>query len=190
MSEKHRPSTHEKQHSPEHAHVEHVKHHVEKQHTKVELKHEHRANIENIQAKIEQEAISGKEHARSEKEAAAPQPEPNFIPDKFMQKHAFDRTIQHVRKHLSPQEKRFSKVMHQPMVDKVSDVAAKTVARPIGITTGAICMLLGSVLLLWASKRYGFSYNYLIGLLLLVFGYVVGCILELGYLLIRRQRSE
>lgn len=188
MSEKH-PTSAERHHvSTEHTQRNEVKKHNSHERAKAAT-HEHKQNLESIKAKIEQEAVSGKERPQSEKEKPTPS-QTHYVPDKHLQGLAFDRTIQHVRKRLSPNEKRLSKAIHQPVVERVSEITAKTVARPSGIMTGSACALIGSIILLWASRHYGFSYNYLIALLLLVSGYVLGCTLELIYLALRRLRSE
>jgi hypothetical protein len=98
------------------------------------------------------------------------------------------RTLTRVRHKLSGPDKSLSKVIHQPVVDAVSRVGEQTVARPSGVLGGAICAFLGSCLFLWASKHYGFRYNYFLFFLFFVGGFAIGLVIELMVYLSRRKQ--
>jgi len=51
---------------------------------------------------------------------------------------SFNATMQEVQNHMSPASRTFSKVIHNKTVEKVSDVASSTIARPNAILSGAI----------------------------------------------------
>jgi hypothetical protein len=51
---------------------------------------------------------------------------------------SFKATMQEVQTHMSPASRTFSKVIHNKTVEKVSEVAGNTVARPNAILTGAV----------------------------------------------------
>jgi hypothetical protein len=51
---------------------------------------------------------------------------------------SFNATMQEVQTHMTPASRAFSKVIHNKTVEKVSDVAGNTVARPNAILSGAI----------------------------------------------------
>jgi hypothetical protein len=72
-----------------------------------------------------------------------------------------------------------SKVIHQPVVRAVSEVAAKTISRPSGLLGGGIVAFLGSAGYLYFTKYIGLPYNYFIFTLLFLGGFVVGLSLEL-----------
>ena len=74
--------------------------------------------------------------------------------------------------------------------DKVSELTAKTVARPAGMLGGGLCAFLGSLLLLYVSRRYGYEYNFFSLVIFLFAGYVLGFILEFGYRGLKRRRHE
>jgi hypothetical protein len=51
---------------------------------------------------------------------------------------SFNATMQEVRTHMTPASRTFSKVIHNKTVEKVSDAASSTIARPNAILSGAI----------------------------------------------------
>ena len=85
--------------------------------------------------------------------------------------------------------KALSKVIHQPVIERVSEVAGATVARPSGILGGGLFAVLGSAILLYVTKHYGYHYNYLIFGMLFVGGFAAGMIVELVLRTVIRKKS-
>lgn len=148
---------------------------------------EPKSSIETIKKSIETAAVSGKEYSVGEKESTK-QSSPNYGINKELKASAYKRTLKKARSQLSAPEKTFSRVVHNPIVEKTSDLAAKTVARPSGILIGGIGAFLGTLAILYISKRSGFTYNYLLFLLIFVAFYVLGVTLELVTKATRRFR--
>lgn len=92
---------------------------------------------------------------------------------------SYARSLKRIRSKLSKAEKIGSKVVHQPAIDTVSGAVGKTVARPSGILGGGIAALVGSSILLYMAKNYGFQYNFFVFFVLLAAGFVVGLLAEL-----------
>ena len=134
-------------------------------------------DIERIRSSIQQEAKPA-EADKPKTERSEPAASPTTI-GKVLKDQALFRTLKNLRQHLSPPERGLSKIVHQPVVDAVSEVGGKTVARPSGILGGGICAFLGSLGYLYLAKHIGFHYNYLLFLLLFVGGFAVGIVLEL-----------
>lgn len=187
----------EKLHAPKHesvAHhdsVERAKQHLEELRTKAEKEAKEHGSKEHVDAvthKVEEEAISGEElmPAESTKDAHA-DAGPAYV-NRELKDMSFRRTMNNTRRQLKAPERVASKLIHQPVVEKVSEVAGKTVARPSGILGGGIFALVGSFLLLWITKKYGYEYNYLVFFMLFVCGFVLGMIAELGLAYIRRRK--
>lgn len=88
------------------------------------------------------------------------------------------RNLGHVQNKLKPAEKSFSKVVHQPLVQLVSESAAKTISRPSGILGGGVVAFLGSLGYLYLSRHLGFTYNYLFFLLFFIAGFALGSMAE------------
>ncbi len=143
---------------------------------------EHQAEIAQ-QAK--EQAISGKELMNATEDEASPAPQPGFI-NRELKQLARNRNLMLIRRRLSKPDKVGSKVIHQPLVAKVSELTENTVARPSGLLGGGIIALLGSAILLYMSKHYGFEYNYLAFFLLFAAGFAAGLLAELSRKLAKR----
>lgn len=142
--------------------------------------------IESIKHKVEKEAKSGEE---TKIEKQQPEEKQQHLVTKELKEESYKRTMQKTRKQLSRPERALSKAVHQPVINAVSKVGEKTIARPTGIITGAILALAGSTYVLWSAKRYGYEYNYWVVLALFVGGYVAGLALELLWYSFRRIRG-
>jgi hypothetical protein len=103
---------------------------------------------------------------------------------------AYERILTKTHQKLPKTAQTFSKVVHNPTVDKISEISAKTVARPSGFLGGSICAFLGSLIVYYSASRSGFKYNYLLLFLLFIAGYIIGSILELivWFFYSRKQR--
>lgn len=111
-------------------------------------------------------------------EKAAQQPEPAHVNFELKQV-TLQRELTHIRRHLSAPQRRLSKIIHQPVVRKVSEVSSKTVSRPSGLLGGGIMAFVGSSSYLYLAKNQGFRYNYAVFLALFFGGFLVGVALEL-----------
>ncbi len=91
---------------------------------------------------------------------------------------AYKDTMQSLQRHLKPASRTFSRVIHNPAIERVSEVAGQTVARPsvmLGATTTAL--IVGSLTYATA-KRYGFTLSGSELILSLLAGGVIGAIIE------------
>lgn len=102
---------------------------------------------------------------------------------------SYNRTMTRTRKKLSAPSRAFSKVVHNPLIDKTSEFAGKTVARPSSMLSGAFFAFIGASALLWITNHYGYEYNYLVAIMMFVFGAIIGLILEFLIKSISRKRQ-
>ncbi|HSX53183.1 MAG TPA: hypothetical protein VLF90_02320 [Patescibacteria group bacterium] len=179
----HSPEHHEHEHSAEHL-PKHEQAESQPKHEKAETKP--LEDVETLRAKAEHEAKSSKE--TTPKVTPETDVKQDFMVNKDLKAEAFQRALNRTRKHLSSPERGLSKAIHQPVVDAISGVAEKTIARPTGLLTGAIVALIGSSYVFYSAKHYGWHYNYLIVFILFVGGYVVGLILEIIWFALRHLR--
>ncbi len=178
MSEKiHHPSPEHHNHHVEHEHKQDAERLKALQETAEKAEHHAKDNIESIKRSIEQSAVSGKEISTTEKETT--DQTPTYGVNKELKAGAYKRVLKKTQKQLSTPERGLSRVIHTPAIEKVSDVTAKTIARPTGILFGGIGAFIGTLILLYISKRSGFAYNYLAFLIIFVSFYLIGSILEL-----------
>ncbi|MDO8265348.1 MAG: hypothetical protein Q7T41_00220 [Candidatus Saccharibacteria bacterium] len=141
-------------------------------------------NTENLTNRVEQLAISGKEMGRSETADVKQHP---VLINKQLKDMAYSRSMTRVRKHLSLPSRLFSKAIHSKVLDKPSEVIGNTVARPSGMLGGALLATVGTSVLLWVTKHYGYSYNYLAVIMLFVLGMTFGIVTELIWKSLKRK---
>ncbi len=177
MSEKLRQSSHEI-HIPSHESREHERR-IAEQHEKAAEKagHENK-EIDKILQKIENQAESAesikKHHLdNNQKINSVPIVAGGELRDRTLQ-----RTIKGIQKKLPPLQKSFSKVIHNPAIDTVSEATSKTIARPSGLLFGGMASLIVSLLTMFISRYYGYRYNFLVGLLAFVGGFFLGLLIE------------
>lgn len=153
----------------------------------VEAKHNTAKALETIRHNIEQQAIS-KEKSATEKETA---PTAVHI-TKELKEIKFNETMHYVRRRLTPTQRKLSTFIHIPSVEKVSEVGAKTVARPSGLMGGGIVALSGSLAVLYIARHIGFEVPNSLFMVLFVAGFLVGIIAELLYksLTVRNRRNR
>lgn len=144
-------------------------------------------HIEHAKSKVETQAISGKEYTVGEKESTSHSSTHSYN-QKELKAESFNKTINHVRKKLPKSSRYFSKVIHNKKIESVSEVGAKTVARPSGILGGGIASFIGSALILYLAKHYGFEYNFFSFILLFIIGFFIGSSVEILYKSIKKPK--
>lgn len=142
-------------------------------------------DVERLHAQAKEQSVSAKETSTADKE---PKPSTSGV-HKELKAASYKQTLRHVQTKLKGSDKTLSRVVHQPAVEKLSNVGAKTIARPSGVLGGGFIALLGSSALLYMSKHYGFEYNFTVFFLLFIVGFMAGVILEGLIRLIRRKRG-
>lgn len=140
-------------------------------------RHEHADNIGDIRSRVEAASRSRHEHSRKESEKA--EHEQPVLVNKELKELSYRRTMRRVQNKLPAPARTFSRFVHSPAVEAVSEVAGKTIARPSGVLAGGIFAFLGSSIFLWIARHYGYEYNFLLFALFFVGGFFAGLLLEL-----------
>ena len=149
---------------------------LERAHKEAKESSQEQTDTSELTAKVEQQAVSSKEITIGEKQEDTMQ---EFGAYSELKTQAYNRTLDRIRQRLSAPEKVMSKTMHHKVVDAVSSGVAQTAARPSGILGGGIAALIGSSVLLYMAKHYGFRYNFLVVFVLLGGGFAAGIAIEL-----------
>jgi hypothetical protein len=110
-------------------------------------------------------------------EGAAPAPQQTI--NRELKSITLRRELNGLQRKESMPERTLSKVIHQPVVRKVSEVASGTVSRPSGILGGGVLAFIGTSSYLYLAKHMGFEYNFGVFILLFVGGFVLGLVLEM-----------
>lgn len=158
---------------------------IEKLHNEALEKTSVETEIDDLKDAVHEKAKSSKDIRVEDQPEAAKQ---EFGAYAELKGQTYTQTLKRVQQRLSKPERTMSKVMHNKTVEKVSDGLGKTAARPSGILGGGIVSLIGSFVLLYMSKKYGFEYNFLVFFVLLVGGFGLGVLLELAIFAFRKTR--
>jgi hypothetical protein len=144
-------------------------------------------HVESLAKAAETQAVSGKELNVGDKQGESSNQ--TFGVQKQLKADAYKKTIRKIQSQLPLPERVASRIIHQPVVDALSNVASKTVARPSGFFFGSLVALLGSSAFLYMAKNYGFTYNYAVLFMLFVGGFALGLILELLFRVVVRRKA-
>lgn len=91
---------------------------------------------------------------------------------------SFDATMNDVRTHLSPASRAFSKIIHQPAIEKVSDTVGNTIARPNAILSGSVFAFLFTMAIYLIARSYGYPLSGGETIAAFVLGWVLGLIFD------------
>ena len=151
-------------------------------------KHQDETAVESLKRDVEQLAISKESYDHTEG-ANDNAPTATYVSSQ-LKAMGRQRTLNNVRRQMNAPSRWVSQVIHQPVIEKISDAAAPTLARPSGLLGGGFFALLGTSVLLYITRHYGYRYNYLVFIALFVGGFFAGLLLELLIkLLVRRRQS-
>lgn len=101
----------------------------------------------------------------------------------------YQQTLRRVQSQLPAPSRAFSKVIHNPVVDKASDVIGNTVARPNLIIAGAIGAI-ASIIVYVIAQRYGYPLSGSEAMVLFVLGWLIGAIIEYARIGFANKRSS
>lgn len=144
---------------------------------------------ENIREEITEPASQESEdlkRAFQVEDEAEPLPPPN----KAVKENALNLNLTIARSKLSKPGKAFSRFIHRPVVNSLSEVTGKTLIRPSAILCGGIFTVVGSLYYLYATQKTGYKYNFLVALLLFAGGFVIGLVLEMLYRIVSKRSSH
>lgn len=122
---------------------------------------------------------SSKEQYRH-RETSEKQPAEPFTGHKRKLNDSFKKTMHRVQSDMSPAEKTFSKIIHSPTVEKVSDAVGSTIARPNAILSGSVGALIVTGGLYFTARYFGFSLSGSETILAFVIGWSIGLVFDLG----------
>jgi len=164
-------------HSPEQNHHTPEQHHHTPEAHKHTAEHanQHKDKIQDIRAQAVHEARRSQDVMPHE--VADHKPTDAFVNGELKEL-AYARTLNRIRKGLRPASRTFSKVVHQPVVEAVSETTARTVGRPSGILGGGLLALAGTTAYYYITKHYGYDYSFFVFLGLLAIGFIAGWLME------------
>jgi hypothetical protein len=87
---------------------------------------------------------------------------------------SFNATMEEVRTHMTPASRTFSKVIHNKTVEKISDAAGSSIARPNAILSGAILAFILTLGVYLVAKNLGYPLSGFETIGAFIVGWVLG----------------
>jgi hypothetical protein len=136
---------------------------------------ERQQHLEAARSKLEKHPEPQAKQTEVSKEAST-----NLHPTSLDKLYSYKQTMQSLQRRLPTFSRSFSKVIHNPVVEKTSEILGATVVRPsvtLGATTTAL--LVGGITY-WTAKTYGFAISGSEMLFALLLGGIIGFVVELA----------
>lgn len=100
----------------------------------------------------------------------------------------FNQTMNHVREDMSPTKRAFSKLIHQPTVEKTSDALAATVARPNALLAGSIGAFALTLGIYIFAKNMGYTLSGFEPIAAFLIGWICGLLYDYFRIMITGKR--
>ncbi|MCA9349366.1 hypothetical protein KC878_04490, partial [Candidatus Saccharibacteria bacterium] len=126
--------------------------------------------VANLSGEVARLAESSQEHMSHSAESSEPTP---TWSNSALRSHTYRNILRSTQRKLNKLDRGMSKIIHRPLVERTSETAAKTIARPTAILTGGVSAFVGSIIVLYYAKRSGFSVGLSLFIILFAGGYLI-----------------
>jgi FtsZ-interacting cell division protein ZipA len=104
-------------------------------------------------------------------------------------KASYKKTMKETQSQMKPAERTFSKVIHNPAVEKTSEAVGSTVARPNAILAGSVSAFLFTVVIYLFARHYGYPLKGSETIAAFVLGWTVGLLFDYLRVMITGKRA-
>lgn len=105
------------------------------------------------------------------------------------QQERFDKTMAAVQSQLSPSSRAFSKVIHNPAIEKASEVTGNTVARPNALLSGAIAAFVLTLAIYLIARFNGYPLSGAESIAAFALGWLCGLAFDFVRMMMLGQRN-
>jgi hypothetical protein len=158
------------------------------------------SGLEKEQSRQERERTEERERRVAEQEAApqsretqdvheAPADKSREVPTQANRKQAYNEIMTDAKVHMSKGERAFSSFIHHPVVEKVSDAGAKTVARPNALLAGSMSAFFFVLAIYIVANYYGYPLSGAESILAFAAGWLVGVLYDFFKIMITGKHS-
>lgn len=128
------------------------------------------------------------EHERHEPIKDTPNNQEKAVDTKVARDKAYQSIMLQTRSEMSAPNRSFSKVVHNPIVEKISDVASTTIARPNAILSGAVLAFVLTLVIYSVAKMNGYPLTGTEAIAAFVIGWIIGNLYDFVKTMIRGGR--
>lgn len=160
------------------------------------LRAEREKNAERSKERYETSAESARheienintERETRKREIAPQQHVERKVDSKQARKKAYESIMKQTQAEMSAPERAFSQFIHNPVIDKVSSVAANTIARPDAILSGSIFAFLLTLVIYLIAKQSGYPLTGTETIAAFIAGWVLGNLYDYVRIMVRGGR--
>lgn len=102
---------------------------------------------------------------------------------------SYKKHMQHIQSELPPVQRAFSKVIHNPVVEKTSEVVGNTIARPNAILSGAVVAFVAVLAVYLVAKHYGYVLSGFETIGAFIAGWVLGIVYDFLRVMITGKKA-
>ena len=148
---------------------------------------ESRANdLERARAEANKEALMSKERGGAESKSGGEPTSSTIRKVTKKQKTAeYKKTMSAIRSEMSAPARTFSKVIHNPVVEKSSELVGNTIARPNALLAGSTAAFVAVAIIYIVAKQYGYPLSGFESIGAFVIGWLIGITFDYVRLLVR-----
>jgi hypothetical protein len=148
---------------------------------------QHRQTVEHAASDAERQAVSLEKPPTEQVANASDTHTVRPSRNRQAREKAYKSIMQHTQAEMKPAERTFSKVIHQPVVEKTSAVLGSTVARPNAILFGALFALILSGGVYALAKYYNYTLSGFEAIGAFIAGWLFGMLVDFARLAFRRH---
>jgi len=150
-------------------------------------KAEAKARVEALKEALSVERGSAEKKAKEG--AVSPAKRRHGVVSKKERSASYKHHMKQLQTELSPTQRTFSKVIHNPIVEKTSDVVGSTIARPNAILSGAMVAFFLVLAVYVVSKFYGYTLSGFESIGAFIIGWVIGLLYDFFKVMITGKTS-
>ena len=102
---------------------------------------------------------------------------------------SYKKTMVQVQAQMKPVKRVFSKFIHNPVIEKTSDVVGSTVARPNAVLAGAVSAFVLTLIVYIVAKTIGYSLSGFESIAAFIVGWTIGIVYDYLRILITGKKS-
>lgn len=154
------PSTHEHVHTPEEQYTDTIHEHRLESSNETEIPKERDPATQQEtldDAKILAEQADKQREMTDNQNKSPAERRLSGAPSKKKRQAAYDATLKEIRSEMTPGEKVASTIIHNKVVEPVSDFVGATIARPNAMLSGSIAAFIAVTVVYFVAKNYGYQ---------------------------------
>ena len=147
--------------------------------------------VENAKIEALKEAISVEKGSaeKKKKESSAAAPRRHGVVSKKEQKASYNHHMKMLQEELPPVQRGFSKLIHNPAVEKTSEVVGSTIARPNAVLAGAVVAFFAVLAVYLIAKHFGYVLSGFETIGAFIVGWVLGILYDFFRVMITGKKS-